>query len=110
MGSHFPREQREGRRARKAAQRGVGGQLTDDEYVRAGTVVVDRRGQQWIAMRLVSSARQALWWREVDAETFTPPTEGHGETALDGRRFDSLDQMCGPLVIRSVPRRVLGLF
>jgi ribosomal protein L27 len=102
---------REQRRARKNAQRRVGGVPTDDQYVRSGTVVVDRRGQQWLAMQMMTTAQnQSMWWREVDAESFRPPTADHLETALDGKRFGALLEMSGPVVIHSVPRRILGIF
>lgn len=45
-----------------------------------------------------------LWWREVDAQTFRPPDDGHSETALDGKRFADLVEIRGPLRIVSVPR------
>lgn len=105
------RSRRARNRARKTAQRRVGGEPIDDEYVRSGTVVVDRRGQQWIAMRMMTTAlNQSMWWRELDAQSFQPPTAARQETALDGKRFAALFDLCGPLVIQSVPRRILGLF
>jgi hypothetical protein len=83
----------------------------NDEYIRSGTVVVDRRGQQWIAMRMMTTPlNQSMWWRELEAQTFHPPTPDRQEVALDGKRFAALDELSGPLVIQSIPRRILGVF
>ena len=83
------------RRAIKRSQRAVGTRLVDDAYVRPGTVVTDWRGQQWIAMLMTyASPSQRIWWREVDAQKFHLDVE-HRESALDGKRFEALDQLCG---------------
>ena len=108
-GPSLPRH--ESKRSRKKAQRTVGSRLRDDDFVWAGTVVVDRRGQQWVAMRMMTTAvNQSMWWREVDAQSFQPPTPERMETALDGKRFAALNETNGPLIVESVPRRILGIF
>lgn len=91
----------------KRAQRNVGAVLRDDRYVLPGTIVQDRRGQRWQAMMLSTvNTGYALWWREVDAQTFRPPTVDRQESALDGKRFPALDEMCGPVIVVSLPPRL----
>jgi hypothetical protein len=101
------------RRDARRAQRTIGAELSDDRFVRSGTVVLDRHGQEWQAILLntVPTARgYQLWWREADAQTFRPPVDHHRETALDGKRFFELYETRGPLQIVSVPRRLRDLF
>jgi hypothetical protein len=99
------------RREMKRAQRTIGARLFDDYFVRPGTIVVDRHGQQWQAMMMSTAPPGfSIWWRETDAQTFRPPTMSRMESALDGKRFDKLDEMSGPIRIVSIPRRVLGVF
>jgi len=98
-------------RALKQAQRTIGANLTDDRYVRPGTIVTDRRGQRWVGMVMqYQRARAQMWWREVDAQRVQTAGTKHLETALDGKRIDHLVTLCGPLTIESIPRRILGIF
>lgn len=89
----------------------MGARLCNDRFVRPGTIVVDRHGQQWQSM-LMSTAPPGytIWWRETDALTFRPLTAPRLESALDGKRFDALNELSGPIHIVSVPRRILGIF
>ena len=95
------------RREAKQAQRSIGAVLRDDRYVLPGTVVEDRRGQHWQAIMLSTvNTGYAIWWREADAQSFRPPTAERRESALDGKRFPMLDDMCGPLRVVSLPPRL----
>ena len=98
------------RRDAKRAQRNIGAVLRDDRLVLPGTIVQDRRGQRWQAMMLSGQhgTGYELWWREIDAQTFRPPTRERHENALDGKQFPTLDDMGGPLQVASLPPRLFN--